>query len=187
MAILDSGATSNFLTIDAHTVAIIPTDNPINVTLLEGRKVQSMHKCTLDLQPDLPIAARNGHIIPGLAENSLLSAVVLCNARCEVTFNKYDVTVKYNGKTVFRGTKCTRTGLWLVPLQSKATQEATDGVSDPVTNLFPDLKLNAVTQEHGTTHTVANVATVLNTSSMEELATYHHQSLGSPSKNAIYR
>ena len=77
--------------------------------------------------------------------------------------------------------------MWLVPLQSKTTQEATDGVSDPVTNLFLDVKLNTVTQEHYTTHTAANVATVLNASRMEELAIYHHQSLGSSPKNAIYR
>ena len=79
--------------------------------------------------------------------------MVRCNSGCKVKFNKCGVTVKYNGKTVFRGTKCTRTGLWLVPLQSKITQEGTDGVSDPVTNLFPDLKLNAVTQEHSYTGT----------------------------------
>ena len=59
--------------------------------------------------PDLPMAARNGHIIPGLASNSLISVVVLCEARCEVSFNKYGVTVKYNGKTVLRGSKCART------------------------------------------------------------------------------
>ena len=137
--------------------------------------------------PDLPIAARNGHIIPGLASNSLISVVVLCNAGCEVTFNKYSVTVKYNGKFFLSETNYAQTGLWLVPLQNKTAQEATDGVSGPVTNLFPNLKPNAVTQELDTLHKAANVATVLNTSSMEELAKYHHQSLGSPSKNAIYR
>ena len=107
--------------------------------------------------------------------NSLISSVVLCNAGCEVIFIKYSVTVKYNGKTVLSGTECARTGLWLVPLQSKTTQEATDRVSDPVAkNMFPNLELNAVTQEFDTTHTAANVAPVLNTSSMKELAKYHH-------------
>ena len=68
---------------------------------------------------DLPVAARNGPIIPGLASNSLVSVVVLYDARCEVSFNKYGVTVKYKGKTVLRGPKCARIGLWLVPLQHK--------------------------------------------------------------------
>ena len=108
-AILDSGATSNFLMIDAHTVTIIPTDNPKSVTLSDGRKVQSTHKCTLDL-PDLPIAARNGHIIPGLALNSLISTVVLCNAGCKVTFNKYGMTVNIMEKLSSERQNAARTG-----------------------------------------------------------------------------
>ena len=136
---------------------------------------------------DLPVAARNGHIIPGLASNSLLSVVVLCDARCEVLFNKYGVIVKYNGKTVLRGSKCARTGLWLVPLQHRTNQEATDGVAEPFANLFPNFNLDCLKQELNTVHTAANVAIVLNTSSMEELTKLHHQSLESPPKTAIYR
>ena len=113
--------------------------------------------------------------------------MVLYNIGCEATFNKYGVKVEYNGENVLRGIKCARTGLWLVPLQNNNTQEATDGVSDPVANLFANLKLNSVTQELNITHTAPNVATVLNTSSMEKLAKYHHQSLGSMPKNTIYR
>ena len=82
--------------IHAHTTSIVPTDNPANVTLPDGSKVQSTHKCTLDL-PDLPIATRNGHINPGLALNSLM---VLYSAGCEVTFNKYGVTVLSTIKTL---------------------------------------------------------------------------------------
>ena len=100
---------------DAHTSLVTPAINPLSVTLPDGSKVRSTHQCTLDL-PDLPMAARNGHIIPELASNSLLSVVVLCGAGCEVSFNKYGVTVKYNGKTVLRESKCARTGLWLLPL-----------------------------------------------------------------------
>ena len=72
------------------------------------------------------------------------------------------------------------------PTPEKTTQEATDRASDQVTNVFTDLKLNAVTQELDITHTASKVATVLNTISMEELVKYHHQSLVSPPKNAIY-
>jgi len=31
-------------------------------------------------------------------------------------FTKIDVTVKYRGRVVLTGRKCTRTGLWMVPL-----------------------------------------------------------------------
>ena len=108
--ILDSGATSNFLMMDAYTSSVTPAINPISVTLPDGSKVKSTHQCTLDL-PDLPVAARNGHIIPGLASILLLSVVVLCDAGCEVSFNKYGVVVKYKGKTFLRGSKCARRGL----------------------------------------------------------------------------
>ena len=94
--------------INAYTATIVPTGNPISVTLPDGRKVQYTSKYTLDL-PDLPITARNGHIIPGLASNSLISVVVLCNTGCKATFNKHGVTVKCIVKTVLRGTKCART------------------------------------------------------------------------------
>ena len=113
--------------------------------------------------------------------------MVLCDAGCEVSFNKYGVIVKYNGKTVLRGSKCARTGLWLVPLQHRTNQEATDGVTEPFENIFPNFNLDYLARELNTVHTAANVATVLNTSSMEEFAKSHHQSLGSPPKNAIYR
>ena len=43
-AILDSGATSNFLMMNARTASIVPTDNSISVTLPDGSKVQSTHK-----------------------------------------------------------------------------------------------------------------------------------------------
>ena len=55
-AILDSGATSNFLMTDAHMFSRTPTDDPINVTLPDGSKVRSTHKCVLDL-PQLPMEA----------------------------------------------------------------------------------------------------------------------------------
>ena len=96
--------------------------------------------------------------------------------------NKHGVTVKYKRKPVLRGSKCARTGLWLVPLEHKINQETTNGVADPFANLFTDFNLNDVTQELNTAHAAANVATVLNTSSMEELAKFYHQSLGSPQK-----
>ena len=121
---------------DAHTSSVTPAINPISVTLPDGSKVKSTHQCMLDL-PDLPMAARNGHIIPGLASNSRLSVVVFCDAKFKVSFNKYGVIVKYNGKTVLRGSKCARTGLWLVPLQQRTNQEATDGIAEPFANLFP--------------------------------------------------
>jgi hypothetical protein len=109
-AILDSGATSHFLTTDAPALNITPTTKPINARLPYGERVQSTHTCTLDL-PSLSHSARAAHIIPGLASHSLLSAVTLCNAGCIVNFTKIGCTITYWGRTIVCGHKCTRIGL----------------------------------------------------------------------------
>ena len=77
-AILDSGATSNFLTTGAHVTNIQPTQKPIVARLPNGDQVRSTHTSTLDL-PGLPATVRLAHIIPGLASHSLISVVTLCN------------------------------------------------------------------------------------------------------------
>ena len=70
-AILDSGATSNFLMTTAHVANKERIDDGITVSLPDGNKVKSTHECTLNIT-GLPIAARRGHIIPGLASHSLM-------------------------------------------------------------------------------------------------------------------
>ncbi len=55
-AILDSGATSHFLTTDAPATNIVPATVPLIARLPNGDKVQSTHTGTLDL-PDLPAGA----------------------------------------------------------------------------------------------------------------------------------
>ena len=83
-AILDSGATSHFLVTEAPTSEMTIATMQIRVTIPDGLQVQSTHTCTLAI-PELPDAARIGHIIPGLASHSFLSVVKLCNAGCEVS------------------------------------------------------------------------------------------------------
>ena len=92
-AILDSGATSHFLVTTAPITNITPASSPLNVKLPDGACVSSTHTCTLNLQ-QLPTRAREGHIIPVLASHSLMSAVKICNAGCEVIFTKFDCQVK---------------------------------------------------------------------------------------------
>ena len=87
----------------------------INCTLPDGNKVISTFKCTLDI-PGLPQEAQRGHIIPGLASHSLMSVVTLCNAGCNVIFNKTGVRVTYNGRVIMTRRKYEWIGLWTVPL-----------------------------------------------------------------------
>ena len=86
-AMLDSGATSNFLMTDAHATHFDASAKNIHVTLPDGNQVFSTHRCLLDL-PNLPRDARQAYVIPGLASHSLISVVTLYNAGCEVTFTK---------------------------------------------------------------------------------------------------
>ncbi len=91
-AILDSGATSHFLTTAAPMTNMCPTSKPIIARLPNGKRVHSMHTCTLDI-PALPTSARHAHIISSLASHSLISVVILCNAGCNVIFTKIGWTI----------------------------------------------------------------------------------------------
>ena len=64
-AILDSGASSHFLVVNATATKVTPAKNPVTVTIPDGSTLKSTHVRELDL-PQLPIAARIGHVIPGL-------------------------------------------------------------------------------------------------------------------------
>ncbi len=114
-AILDSGAISHFLTTAAPMTNMRPTSKPIIARLPNGKRVHSTHTCTLDI-PALPALAQHAHIIPSLASHSLISAVTLCNAGCNVVFTKIGCTITYRGKVILCGSKCTHTGLWMIPL-----------------------------------------------------------------------
>ncbi len=151
-AILDSGATSNFLTTGAF-VACLPNCD----------QVRSTHTGTLDL-PGLPSAARLAHIIPGLAYHSLISVVTLCNAGCDVLFTKIGCTITHWGRTIMCGNKCTRTGLWMIPLHAD---------SQPTTTATPPRSLTTM---------AANIAA---TSSAGDHACYIHQALCSPTTQSL--
>ncbi len=107
-AILDSGASSHFLLTDAPVESKVIAKNPIEIRLPDGNEVKSSHDAVLDL-PQLPKAARLAHIVPGLANHSLISVVKLCNAGCQVIMTDISCEVRYRGKTVVTCSKCTRT------------------------------------------------------------------------------
>ena len=175
-AILDSGATSHFLVTAAPTSGIMPATNPLKVTIPDGSQVQSTHTCKLAI-PNLPDSARIGHIIPGLASHSLLSVVKLCNAGCEVSFTKIACIVKHNGKIVLQGHKCDKTGLWMVPLDTR------DSVGQmqiqPSEEVLEHMQFSNFAYEY--------LGNIIPTSSKEELAMYYHQCLCSPPKTTMLR
>lgn len=164
-AILYSGATSHFLVTAAPTCHSKITKAPLKVRLPDGGHVTSTHTCTLDL-PELPTKARLGHIILGLVSHSLLLVIKLCNAGCEVIFNKIGCIIKYGGKIVFTGDKCTKTGLWMVPISNKPTK-LLQMLIPPPQEVLNHLELAGWAQE-----TTANIHP---TTAQPELAKYLHQ------------
>jgi hypothetical protein len=158
-AILDSGATSNFLTTNAPATNVQPADKPLVAQLPNGAQVQLTHTCLLNL-PMLPKAARQAHIIPGLASHSLVSVVTLTNAGCKVHFTKIRCMITHRGKTILCGSKCTHTGLWMIPLTTSP-------------GLIPE-------QATASGLPIAIAANINATSTVAEHAHFIHQALCSP-------
>ena len=76
-AISDSGATGHFLVEDAPVTHLQVADNPISITIPNGKSMTSTQTCNLDI-PCLPNHVTEAHIVPGLAHVSLISTRKLC-------------------------------------------------------------------------------------------------------------
>jgi hypothetical protein len=53
--------------------------------------------------PSLPHTARQVHILPGLAQHSLIYVGQMCDSGCSVTFTATDVTVTNGESTILTG------------------------------------------------------------------------------------
>ena len=97
-----------------------PATNPITAKLPDGRRVTStkegrIHWC------NLPEKARWAHKMPGLATHLLISVIALCEAGCTVSFTQIGCQVTYRGKMILCGSKCEKSGLWMIPLADDTT------------------------------------------------------------------
>jgi hypothetical protein len=98
-ALFDSGCTEHFLLENAKCSNKKSTVTPLAVQLPNGDTITSTHTAMLNM-PSLPHEARQAHIIPGLAQHSLLSVGKMCDSGCSVTFTASNVTVT-NGESIF--------------------------------------------------------------------------------------
>jgi hypothetical protein len=85
------------------------------VRLPNGDTITSTHTATLNI-PSLPHAARQAHILPGLAQHSLLSVEKRCDSGCSVTFTASNVTVTNGESTILTGLRDKESSLWRVTL-----------------------------------------------------------------------
>jgi hypothetical protein len=158
-AILDSSATSHFLTTAAPMTSMRPTNKSIITRLPNGERIHFTHTCTLDI-PALPTSVRHAHIIPGLTSHSLISVITLCNAGCNVAFTKIGCTIIYCGKIILFGSKCTHTGVYMIPLCPTLPSTTSNNHANPLITVI--------------------AANVEDTSSAGQYACYIHQALCSP-------
>jgi hypothetical protein len=73
--------------------------------------------------PYLPHTTRQAHILPGLAQHSLLSVLQMCDIGFSVIFTAADVTVKNGKSTILTGLRDQDSGLWRVPLEPNVPME----------------------------------------------------------------
>jgi hypothetical protein len=92
--------------------------------------------CQLSL-PQLPITAREAHILPGLAHSSLVSIGKLCDAGCEAKFDNQEVVITKNNINLLRGQRDRCTGLWRIPL--------TNNEESTITSNRPTMECNNAT------------------------------------------
>ena len=118
MGIPYAGATGHFLQPGTPAKNIRLTNNPISISQPDGGKFKSTHECEID-NPKLPKAARAAHIVPGLARTSLISIKMLIYAGFKVTYDTEHVKVFYRENVVWKGTRESLTGLWVLPLKQK--------------------------------------------------------------------
>jgi hypothetical protein len=146
-AILDSGATSNFLTTSIPITTVQNANKSIVAHRPNGNQVQTTHTCMFDL-PELPAAAHLAHIIPGLALHSLISVVTLCNTGCKVLFTKIGCTIMHQDGTILCGSKCMHTGLWMIPLQPSSPPITLPTTALPLTAMVANVAPTSMAGDH---------------------------------------
>ena len=115
MALVDSGATSHYVTESAPVYNKCAT-TPIHVGLPDGSSLQATRKAKLPFA-NLPEAAQDAYIVDNMQKN-LISIGKLCNAGCTAIFTKNDVKIRINNDIVLQGNRNPQHGLWEVPMQS---------------------------------------------------------------------
>jgi hypothetical protein len=113
--LLDSGCTAHFLLANDKCSNKKSTTTPLAVRLPKGDTITSTHTAMLNMT-SLPQAASQAHILPGLAQHSLLSVGQLCDSGCSATFTASNVTVTNGESTILTGLREKESSMWRSPL-----------------------------------------------------------------------
>jgi hypothetical protein len=121
--------------------------------------------CTLNIT-QLPDAAKEAHVIPGLTHSSLLSIGKFFDAGCIATFDSNKVHITKDATTLLTGARDRRTGLWRLSLSLPPSNK----IEHNINNAFQQLQSILTTQ--------CNSA--YKTQSMPDLINFLHAAAFSP-------
>jgi hypothetical protein len=116
-ALLDSVCTEHFILANAKFTNKLLAETHLEVCLPNGSTIATTHTATLNLLA-LPHSARQAHILPGLAQHSLLSVGQMCDNGCAIKFTATKVTVTNAASTILTGKGEKESGLWRAPLET---------------------------------------------------------------------
>ena len=123
-AIADTGTTGHFLALDTknwnYLTNVKSTPNPIQVEEPSGNIITSTHTATIPWH-EAPASACQGHLFPALKNKCLVSISQFADAGCSTLFHPTQVLIIHKGNVIIKGDRCPLTGLWMVPLSTKAT------------------------------------------------------------------
>jgi hypothetical protein len=107
----------------------------LTVRLPNGAAMESSHTAELDI-PELNATASKAHVIPGMANQSLLSVGQLCDEGYIVTFKQASVTICDSEKSqILSGPRDLNTGLWRINLK-----QTNNHIPDPTANNVYELR-----------------------------------------------
>jgi hypothetical protein len=114
---LDSGCNAFFLLASTKCTNKVLAENPLEVCLPNGAIIASTYTVTLNI-PSLPHAYIQAHILPGLAQHSLLYVGEMSDSDCAMAFTATKVTVTNGGSKILTGQRDKESGLWRAPLET---------------------------------------------------------------------
>jgi hypothetical protein len=120
---LESGCTAHLLLANAQCTNKLLTETPLEVRLPNGATIASTHTTTLNL-PSLTHASRQAHILPGLAQRSLLFVGQVCDSGCAVTFTANKVAITNGATTILTGQRDKESGMCRFPLGNSISTKA---------------------------------------------------------------
>jgi hypothetical protein len=132
---VESGCTGHFLLVNTPCLNKVKSQTPLTVRLPNGATMESSHTAEVDI-PELNAAASKAHVLPGMANHSLLSVGQLCDEGYIFPLKNTSVTVCNSQKSKFlSGPRDLDTGLWRINLRQDNQQ-----IHQPIANKVYELR-----------------------------------------------